>query len=207
MELIDCSIVVSTFGDEKWKVQATERALPSAKSFGLPVYYNHEKTLCEARNAGLYQVQTEFVCHLDADDELAPDFFEHMRKVDGDLRPPSVHHVLQNIAFMPNVVGHTHTCIASCLQYGNWLVVGTVARTSILKEVGGWKDWATFEDFDLWQRAWLAGATITPVPNAMYRAYTTTNGRCRGMPVVESTKVQRMICETNMPDKDFSWLQ
>lgn len=210
MEL-SVSIVVSTFGDDQWKTQAEGRAIPSARSFGVPVFYNHEKTLHEARNAGLYQVETEFVCHLDADDELAPTFFEHMAKVDGDLRPPSVNHVYEKMTFMPKVIGrsgvHQHKCVANCLEEGNWLVVGTVARTQLLKDVGGWKDWATFEDFDLWQRAWLAGATVTPVPDAVYRAYSTARGRCRNMPVQESTKVQRMICETNMPDKDFSWLR
>lgn len=204
---MDVSIVVSTFGEEKWKAQALDRALPSARAFGVPIYYNHRDTLHEARNAGLYEVKTEFVCHLDADDELAPGFFEHMAKVDGDLRPPSVNHVYERMTFMPNVVGHNHVCVAECLEFGNWLVVGTVARTELLKEVGGWKDWATFEDFDLWQRAWIAGATITPVPEAIYMAYSTARGRCRNMPVKESTKVQRMICETNLPDKDWSWLR
>ena len=128
--MIDCSIVVSTFGNYKWQLQAQERALPSAKSFGLPVIYNHKETLHEARNAGLYEVKTEFVCHLDADDELAPGFFEHMSKVDGDLRPPSVNHVHERATFMPRVVGrfgvHNHVCVADCLEEGNWLVVGTV---------------------------------------------------------------------------------
>jgi glycosyltransferase involved in cell wall biosynthesis len=204
---LDCSIVVSTFGNYKWQLLAQQRALPSANSFGMPVYYNHGNKLHEARNAGLYKVETEFVCHLDADDELDPMFFEHMSKVTGDLRPPSVNHVYANMTFMPNVVGHNHICVANCLEFGNWLVVGTVARTKILKDVGGWKEWGTFEDFDLWQRAWIAGATVTPVPNAIYRAYSTPQGRCKNLPIEESTKIQRMICETNMPGKDFSWLQ
>lgn len=210
MEL-DVTICVSTFGDEKWKEIAQERALPNARSFGVPVIYNHvdaPNSLHVARNLGLYQVKTDWVCFLDSDDELAPDFFEQIEKVDGDLRPPSVHHVYEHVMFMPRVVGHDyHICVADCLEFGNWMVVGTVARTQLLKDIGGWKEWATFEDFDLWQRAWLAGAIITPAPKAIYKAYSTASGRCRAMPVVESTKVQRMICETNMPDKDFSWLQ
>jgi glycosyltransferase involved in cell wall biosynthesis len=205
--MIDCSIVVSTFGSYKWQLQAQERALPSARSFGLPVIYNHGQSLHEARNEGLYKVQTEFVCHLDADDELAPDFFHHMSKVDGDLRPPSVNHVHEKVTFMPTVVGHRHVCVADCLEFGNWMVVGTVARTDLLKEIGGWKDWGTFEDFDLWQRAWIAGATVTPAPKAVYRAYSTSEGRCKNLPIAESTRIQREICEANMPHKDWSWLK
>lgn len=210
MALKDVSIVISTFGNYKWQLQAQERAIPSAKSFGVPVYYNHvgaDKGLHVARNMGLAQVETEFVCHLDADDELSSDFFEHMDKVEGDLRPPSVNHVYERVTFMPHVVGHNHICVANCLEFGNWLVVGTVARTELLKKVGGWKEWGTFEDFDLWQRCWIAGATITSVPAAIYRAYSTPQGRCKNLPIEESTRIQRMICETNMPDKDFSWLK
>lgn len=208
---MDITICISTFGDEKWKTLAAQRAIPNAKSFGVPVIYNHGESLHETRNAGLYAVTTEFVAHLDADDELAPGYFDEMAKVNGDLRPPSVNHVNENVTFMPKVVGrygvHNHICIADCLVDGNWLVVGTVARTKLLKDVGGWKAWGTFEDFDLFQRCWLAGATVTPVPAAVYRAYSTAQGRCRGMPIKESTAIQRMICETNMPDKDWSWLK
>lgn len=207
--MLDVTIVVSTFGDESWKELAHKRALPSAGSFGVPVIYSHKNTLHEARNEGLFKTETEFVCHLDADDELDSRFFEHMEKVDGDLRPPSVNHVYQRQTFMPRVVGktvHTHVCVADCLVEGNWLVVGTVARTKLLQDIGGWKDWGTFEDFDLWQRAWLAGATITPVPDAIYRAYSTPNGRCKNLPFAESRKIQKAICMTNMPDRDWSWL-
>lgn len=203
--MLDCSIVISTFGAPEWKAQAEERALPSARSFGIPVIYNHGNSLHEARNAGLYQVETEFVCHLDADDELDPYFFEHMFKVDvnGDLRPPSVNHVNERVTYMPQVVGkngvHTHTCVADCLEDGNWLVVGTVARTQLLKDVGGWKEWSNFEDWDLWMRCWIAGASITPVPSAIYRAYSTPQGRCKNMSQQEIDKVCDAIRKANMP--------
>lgn len=207
---IDCSVVISTFGDPKWQALAQERAIPSAGSFGVPVYYNHCDSLYEARNKGLYEVETEYVCHVDADDALAPGFFESMAKVSGDLRPPSVNYVHQNVTFMPRVIGrygvHKHICRAECLEEGNWLVVGTVARTKLLQDIGGWRDYVTFEDFDLFQRAWIAGATITPVPEAVYRAYSTPQGRCKNLPQVESNRVQWEICTTNFPSKDYSWL-
>lgn len=201
MALIDCSIVVATFGNYKWQLLAQQRALPSANSFGMPVYYNHGEKLHEARNAGLYKVETEFVCHLDADDELAPDFFEHISQASGDLRPPSVNHVHENVTFMPRVVGkngvHNHVCVGECLPEGNWLVVGTVAKTELLKKVGGWKEWTSFEDWELWLRCWLAGATITSVPKAVYRAYSTAQGRCKNLPQKEIDKVCQEIREAN----------
>lgn len=201
--MLDCSIVCSTFGNFKWQLQAQERALPNAKSFGVPVIYNHGATLHEARNAGLWQVETEFVCHLDADDELAPGFFEHMEKVDGDLRPPSVNHVHAGVTFMPRVVGlngpHQHVCVAGCLVDGNWLVVGTVARTELLRQVGGWKEWGNWEDWELWLRCWLAGATITPVPNAVYMDYETPQGRNRSNTPVEDRRIYHEIRRANLP--------
>lgn len=213
MEL-DCSIVISTHGNYKWQLLAQQRAIPNAKTFGIPVIYNHVADATSphvARNLGLSQVTTEFVCHLDADDELAPGFFHHMSTVTGDLRPPSVNHVHEKVTFMPQVIGrngvHRHVCVAECLGEGNWLVVGTVARTDLVRKVGGWKEWGTFEDFDLWQRCWIAGATITAVPKAVYKAYSTPEGRCKNLPLAESTKIQRMICETNLPGRDHSWLR
>lgn len=194
---MDCTIVVSTFGNFKWQLLAQERALPSAYSFGLPVIYNHGNSLHEARNIGLFDVKTEWVCHLDADDELEYGFFDEIEKVEGDLRAPAVRYVGYP-AKMPNVVGHNHLCNAGCLAEGNWMVVGTVARTDLLKKVGGWKDYPVFEDFDLWQRCWVAGATVVPVPRAVYRAYSTETGRNKVQSPEYYRKVQNQIIQTNL---------
>lgn len=200
---MDVSIVVSTFGNYKWQLLAQERAIPSAKAFDVPVIYNHGSKLHEARNAGLAQVETEFVCFLDADDTLSPDYFEQMSKVDGDLRPPSVHHVYENVTFMPQVVGlkgvHKHVCVGDCLTDGNWLVVGTVARTELVKKVGGWKEWGNWEDWELWLRCYLAGATITPVPGAVYNAHSTDQGRNKSRTHEENMKIYHEIRRANMP--------
>ena len=200
---MDVSIVISTFGNFKWQLLAQERAIPSAKKFEVPVIYNHGETLHETRNKGLYQVETEFVCHLDADDELAPGFFDHMSRVDGDLRPPSVNHVYENMTFMPKVVGlngvHNHVCVGECLTDGNWLVVGTVARTELLQKVGGWKEWGNWEDWELWLRCWLAGATVTPVPKAIYKAYSTTKGRNKSRTPEEDRRIYHEIRRANLP--------
>lgn len=194
---MDVTIVCSTFGNYKWQLLAQQRALPNAHSFGVPVIYNHCESLHEARNLGLSQVETEFVCFLDADDELEPWYFEEMELVDGDLRPPSVRYI-GNAAAMPRIPEHDHVCVADCLAEGNWLVVGTVARTKLLRDVGGWRDYPVFEDFDLWQRCWLAGATITPVPGAVYMAYSDSNGRNKSIPYAETQLIRQQICATNL---------
>lgn len=198
---IDVSIVIATFGSFKWQLQAQERAIPNAWSFGVPYYYVHGNKLHEARNEGLSKVETEYVCFLDADDTLAPDYFEQMSKVDGDLRPPSVHHVYERMTFMPQVVGqrgvHQHVCKGDCLTDGNWMVVGTVARTELVKKVGGWKEWDNWEDWELWLRCYLAGATVTPVPKAVYNAHSTAQGRNKAKTHEENMRIYHAIRRAN----------
>lgn len=201
--MLDVSIVISTFGNEEWKELAKKRALPSAESFGVPVIYNHGMSLHETRNLGLSQVETEFVCHLDADDVLSPNFFDYMSEVEGDLRPPSVRYVHQGVTFMPRVTGmngvHQHVCVGECLTDGNWLVVGTVARTETLRKVGGWREWGNWEDWDLFLRCWLSGATITPVPDSLYLAYSIPQGRSRRNTHEEDQVIYHAIRKANLP--------
>lgn len=180
---MEVTVVVATFGDEAWADLAQCRAIPSAKALGVPVIHEHAETLHEARNAGLWMVDTENVCHLDADDELEPGYFDHMAKGTADLRAPSVRYVRGRRAdppVVPRVAGHHHACTAECLPYGNWLVIGTVIQTDIARMVGGWRDFDWSEDWDLWVRCWQAGATIEAIPAAVYRAHVRPDSRNRG---------------------------
>lgn len=204
---MNCTVVISTFGNARWQLLAQERAIPSAMALGVPVIYNHGDSLHEARNAGLHQVTTEWVCHLDADDELELGFFDEMELVNSDLRAPAIRYYPGHAPKIPQVVGHEyHQCIGQCLERGNWLVVGTVARTEILKKVGGWRDYPIFEDWDLWQRCWLAGATVAPVPKAIYRAYIGTNSRNHSLTPNEARVIQYQISKTNMPHRNWEWV-
>lgn len=182
---MDVTVVVGTFGDRKWEDLAHQRAIPSAEALDVPVVHVHGDTLHEARNSGLARVQTDWVCHLDADDELAPGYFDAMALGTADLRAPSVLYLRPIVdddpePIMPKVAGHDHDCTADCLPYGNWLVIGTLARTELLWSVGGWRDYDWSEDWDLWVRAWQAGATVEAVPAAVYIAHVRYNSRNRG---------------------------
>lgn len=217
---MDVSVVISTFGSQQWEHMAKVRAIPSANQFGVPVIYNHGPSLYEARNAGLNQVKTEYVCHLDADDELDSRFFNEISKFEGDLRAPSVLYTRNSsrrythrrgqggdLARLPKVAGHVHDCIPDCLETGNYLVVGTVARTELLQSIGGWRSYPVYEDFDLWQRCWIAGATIVTVPKAVYIAHTTGRGRNNSYPINKRRLVHYEIAKTNLPDRNWEWLR
>lgn len=207
---MDVSVVIGTYGAPIWARLADMRAAPSAARLGVPVIRAHEDSLHEARNEGLDQVKTEWVCHLDADDELEPGFFEEIEAVEGDLRGPAVRYTRSGFntpARMPKVSGHTHMCEADCLLIGNWLVVGTVVRADLVRAVGGWKPYPVYEDFDLWQRCWVAGVTVTAVPKAVYRAHRSPRSRNNSMSPGERRLVHYEIAKTNLPDRDWEWLR
>jgi len=184
--MLDVTVAVATFGDDGWRTLAEERAIPSAERLGVPVVHAHARTLHDARNEALAMVGTEWVCHLDADDELEPGYFDAMADGACDLRAPAVRYVTvlgpDVQPKVPRVAGHDHDCTGECLDAGNWLVVGALARTELVRSVGGWRDWPIYEDWDLWLRCWRAGATVEAAPEAVYRAHVRPRSRNRGMP-------------------------
>lgn len=182
---MDVTICISTFGGDEWKELAQKRALPSAAAFACPVVLAHADTLHEARNNALAQVATEWVVFLDADDQLDSGYLEALNAASADLRAPAVRYVRPNglslrPAAVPRVHGHDHECEAGCLVYGNWMVIGTAAPAALLREVGGFRDWPAYEDWDLWARCWQAGASCQPVPDAVYIAHVRRDSRNRG---------------------------
>jgi GT2 family glycosyltransferase len=197
---VDVTVVVATFGDfDTWDALA-QRAVASVPD-GIPVVRVHGDTLHGARNAGLDLVETEWVCHLDADDELEPGYFDHMATGTADVRAPAVRYVRQGRnrtePYVPTVAGHQHACTADCLPWGNWLVVGSLARADLLRSVGGWSDFSWSEDWDLWVRAWHAGATFEAIPAAVYRAHVRSDSRNRAPQRAEKLAAHRAIAEAN----------
>lgn len=197
---MDVTVVVGTYGPQEWIDLAESRAIPSAEALGVPVIHHHGDTLHDARNGGLAQVATEWVCHLDADDELTSGYFDAISKARGDVRAPSVEYVRAGrtqAPRMPCVAGHAHRCTPDCLLKGNWLVVGAVARTQLLRDVGGWRDFDWSEDWDLWLRCHLHGASISAAPDAVYRAHVRPDSRNRGASKQTRLDAHRAIAAAN----------
>ena len=200
---MDVTVVVGTYGDPSWHLLAQNRAIPSADALGVPVVHSIGTSLHDARNTGLEHVDTEWVCFLDADDELEPGYFEAMERSEADLRAPSVRYVKDRTArqlrkpWMPRVSGHVHDCTADCLTEGNWLVIGTLVRADQVRKVGGFRDFTWSEDWDLWVRCWRDGASVGAVPKAIYRAHVRYNSRNRAPARAEKLAAHQAIAEAN----------
>jgi glycosyltransferase involved in cell wall biosynthesis len=196
---VDVTVCVATFGDSSWVDLARERAIPSIPS-DLPTVQVHGDTLHGARNHALSVVGTEWVCFLDADDELEPGYFDAMEAGTAGLRAPMVRYVSRrrpSVPIFPRVAGHEHHCSALCLAFGNWLVIGTLVRADLARQVGGFRDYPWSEDWDLWVRCVAAGATVEGIPGAVYRAHVRHDSRNRGLDPTSRMAAHRAIAEAN----------
>ena len=199
---MEVTVAVCTYGDDHWQ-QLARRAIASAETQA-PVVHVHGDSLHGARNQALEHVDTPYIVYLDADDELEAGYVEALAAGTADLRAPAVRYVTHGKAHpprMPRVAGHRHNCTADCLPQGNWLVVGTAAPTQLLRNVGGWRDFAWSEDWDLWLRCHLAGSTIEAIPSAVYRAHVRRDSRNRAPDRAFKLAAHNAIHRANFPEQ------
>jgi glycosyltransferase involved in cell wall biosynthesis len=177
------TVIVATYGDDAWAELAAARAIPSAERQDVraEVLHVHGARLHEARNFGAEQARGEWLCFLDADDELAPGYLAAMARADGDLRTPAVQWVHEDHEDPPRLL------TPKPLIQGNYLVIGTLIRRAMFLELGGFADWPIYEDWDLFLRCAVARARIEQVPEAVYRAWARADGRNNGELDLRST--------------------
>lgn len=172
---MNCSIVIATYGAETWKALAMERAYPSALDQGaheIIVGHDTNASIAAVRNTLAERTSGDWLCFLDADDELSPGYIKAMRdqKPSGDPPPlltPAVQYVHPSKKralprFWP----------LGDLRHDNFLVVGTLVSRDLFMHVGGFSDYPHgFEDWSLWAKCWKAGAQIVQVKRAIYIAH------------------------------------
>lgn len=183
---MNIAIIIATYGDREWRELALTRAAPSTKGQGqVEVLIGHETngTVSTSRNGLAERAMGEWLCFLDADDELAPGFISAMRRAieqgcgDGEAHPspdgtpplftPAVSYVRKGRAAPPKFNDRGFD-----LSVDNWLVVGTLVHRDLFMQVGGFSDYPHgFEDWSLWAKCWKAGAEIVKVKQAVYRAH------------------------------------
>lgn len=194
------TIIIGTFGDDRWRRLALARAVPSARATGAKVVHVHTGTLHDARNEALHLVRTPWTIHLDADDELEPGYLVGVSATGGgDVRPPMVRYMQRGRPTHPRmmqVAGHQHECVGECLTQGNWIVVGAAIQTDLAQSLT-WRDFPWSEDWDFWLQAHLAGGTIMPAKHAIYRAHVTPGSRNRSASHEEKLAAHRAIEAAN----------
>lgn len=168
------------------------------------------------RNRALDAIDTDWVAFLDDDDELLPLHLERLvvcaQETSADLvypwfegintdffrvpseEDPEVLVTPEGLPFSPHV--------ESCLRgvSGNFIPMTVMARTSLVKEVGGFDDqskpgdFPTGEDYVLWIRLLDAGAKFVHFPERTWRwngHMAHTSGRSWKMPVHASAEFVR----------------
>lgn len=175
---MNVSIIVATYGDESWRTLAQERAIPSAyaqEPYEVLDGHALDGPISEIRNALASMASGEWLCFLDADDELGRGYlaamqqaFERRREHGGapPLLTPAVSYVRKGRQQTPRFLS------GNDLSKNNYLVVGTLVRRDLFMQVGGFSDYPHgFEDWSLWAKCWKAGAEVVQVKRAVYIAH------------------------------------
>lgn len=183
---MNVSVLVATFGDQSWSDLAQHHAVPSAQDQdALEVLWYHESagTLAGVRNRLAGQASGEWLCFVDADDLLGYGYLEAMRagtplRVPTEGRyPPTL--LVPSVQFVRDgyCVGE-----AAVPNRGRWpevneCVIGTLIQRSLFEQLGGFRDeladgtpLPSLEDYDLFLRAFDAGAELVYVEDAVYCA-------------------------------------
>lgn len=174
------SVLIGTYGEDSWAELAKERALPSvAEADEVLLRHDPDATISEVRNALAEEATSDWLCFLDADDQLGRGYLSYMRRAlerrhgaDGTppLLTPAVSYVRKGRPQAPRF----HP--GNDLSQNNYLVVGTLVHRDLFREVGGFNDLPHgFEDFALWSKCWRIGAQVVQVRRAVYIAHWNEN--------------------------------
>lgn len=199
------TIVIATCGSEEWK-ELGDRAMSDVQfRFHTPVIRVHlpEASVSEARNVGLEQVRTEYVCFLDADDSLEWPYFNFIPE--HDVTATSITYQNKTAPLIPKVWAHEQHrskyhrghCSGDCLPDGNWVHIGAIIRTEAIKAIGGFKEWPVYEDWALFLELQQSGFTFGRRQESVYKATVrdTPGHRNQSLPLREKNLIHEDIYE------------
>jgi glycosyltransferase involved in cell wall biosynthesis len=163
------TIVIATYGEEYWESLARERALPSVMhleaNHEIIIGHSPDASIADVRNGLAAEATGEWLCFLDADDELDHGYVAAMEEnaQPRHLLTPRVMQVINGRRKRAQFYREVN------LLSGNWLIVGTLVERSLFEEVGGFGDYPHgFEDWSLWYKCARVGAKVKKVPSAIY---------------------------------------
>lgn len=182
---VDVTICIATYGNTSWIKLAEERALLSAmdQSVECQIIMAHDSvSLAEARNTAAQEAKTEFLIFLDADDELDPEYVEHMLEGTADIRRPST------VGFVNGIQqGDPDLIPERNILRANYVIIGAMCRREMFLAVNGFRELPILEDWDLWLRMFLYGAVIEAIPKAVYRIHISKNSRNQDQRLLRET--------------------
>lgn len=168
------SVVIATFGDlDVWGPLSMRALLSVAHQTreAKTVSRVHGATLAEARNQGAREATGAWLIFLDADDQLDPGYIEAMETVVATLGTRRALLKPSTLGVYPDGSTDDHPVMieARPLLESNHMVIGTAMRRAEFTAVDGFGDMPILEDWDLFIRLQIAGATPIEVPDAIYR--------------------------------------
>jgi glycosyltransferase involved in cell wall biosynthesis len=166
------TVCIGTYGDAEWYAKAVALAGPTELEQGCEVVIRHADTLAQARNDLAEAANGEWLIFLDADDSLEPGYVGALMSAHGDLRAPAVRYVYSDGSSTPPQTFGERDMLTM-----NQCVIGTAIRRSMFWDVGGFWEERAWEDWSLFRRMYLLGASITHNPEAIYRATVNYGGR------------------------------
>ena len=176
---MDIQVIVTTWGHPSWAGVASRVAIPSAFREDAGLYHHHEP---EAPSAGAARNRAveicdpqEWICFLDADDELEPGYINAMRRRIFDLNFDRTL-LLAPALRLPGKTPQTYED-RDIIDGLNPCPIGTLIHRDMFEEAGQFWGETAWEDWSLFRRAVLRGATIRFVNDAVYRANSTKAGR------------------------------
>lgn len=170
------SVLIATYGAESWAELAWSRAYPSALGQTDDIVVYHGTTLAQARNQAAELAKGDWLCFLDADDELCSGYLEAIENAigyrDNVLLVPALQRIEAGRQSRPAIPNKGKwPAVSEC-------VIGTVVPRRLFLEAGGFREEADdgtpltlYEDWDLFLRMWDAGARLVYVPEAVYCAH------------------------------------
>lgn len=182
------SIVIATFGDDKWRKLANKRALPSCKNQAAEeIIQVHETngTAASCKNTAIAKAKNPWIVICDADDELEPGYVEAGINSSGDMRYPMVRYI--PVDYQPGSELPNPICLDRCSEHlrgknllcGNFMVIGTMFRRDEFLKIGGFSEFESWEDWYAWMQLVYLGAVPVLVPKAVYRVYQHRNSRVK----------------------------
>ena len=167
---MDVTVIVTTWGNERWADMGTATARLNGARFHH--IYNDKISAGEARNHAVEIIDPQgWICFLDADDRLGDGYLDAMAA--------AVCHERQLLTPSLALGDRPAECYGSrdIIHGLNPCPIGTLIHRSMFDEAGGFWNEPAWEDWSLFRRAVLLGAEIVFVHDAIYHAADNPNGR------------------------------